>query len=307
MSGADFMQITLIGTTGRRWTISGPGQGAQGCELMPKPKQFYDSPAETYWIKSGGAKQKYQGYSFKRRDPLFGLVISGDDPEDDLYIADQVRTDLGMYDDTFMLEAKTRYGTRRLEMRLLEDPKAFESGDWEGKAPGLTQANTIMVSAACEQPHWAADPVTSAWEVTAGGNASTNEFQHPGNPGDVPIFPRWTLNAPAEEWEIPDPSLGQELDFQRQPGQDTALTYKVVALLAGEDVELNTNPDEPFMITIAGGFGPWMRSGGRELIYPVKARTKPFETTVRVTGAAAGATATLELDRWYSRPFGATI
>jgi hypothetical protein len=304
---SDFLALALIAPSGRRWDISGPDQGAQGVELMPKPKQFYDSPAETFWIKSGGSLQKYQGYSFKRRDPLFGLVISGDDPEDDIYIADQVRMDLGMYDQTFMLEATSKYGTRRLQMRLLEDPKAFESGEWEGGDPHNHEANTIMVSAAAEMPHWYSAPVTESWTVTAGGTATNSHFMHPGNPGDVPIFPRWTLNAPATKWTIPDPSLGQELDFQRDPGEDTDLTFDVVQLLAGEDVELDTNPDKPFMLTIAGGFGPWMRSSGRELIYPVKAQTPPFETTVSVVGAAPGATATIECDRWYSRPFGVTL
>lgn len=303
---SDFLSLAIVAPSGRRWDISGVGQGAQGVELMPKPKQFYDSPAQTYWIKSGGALQKYQGFSFKRRDPLFGLVICGDDPEEEAEIHSQMRMDLGMYDDTFRLEGTTSYGTRSLTMRLLEDPKAYETGDWEGKDPHLYEAGTLMVSAACEQPHWAGDPVPESWTLPSGTSGSTTTFLHPGNPGDVPVFPRWTLNAPAQ-WTIPDPSFGQELDLQRPAGADLARTYPVVALLAGEDVEIDTNGDKPFMITHAGGFGPWMRSGGRELIYPVKAHTPPFETTVSVTGAVAGVTATLECDRWYSRPFGVSL
>lgn len=304
---SDNLQLTLIGRTGRRWTISGPGQGAQGVELMPKPKQFYDSPAETYWIKSGGALQKYQGFSYKRRDPLFGLVCSGDDPVEDVWIADQLRMDLGDPDDTFQLEAISNWGTRLLSMRLLEDPKAFETGEWEGKDIYNSQANTLMVSAAAEMPHWYSDPVTSEWIVEAGGTATNPNFEHPGNPGDVAIFPRWTVNAPCTSWTLPDPSFGQELDFQRPAGQDANLTYTVVALETGEDLELDTNPDTQFMVTITGGLGPWMRSSGKELIYPVAPYTPAFATTVAAAGVSAGATATLELDRWYSRPLGMTI
>lgn len=303
---SDYLALALIAPSGRRWDISGPSQGEQGAELMPKPKQFYDSPAETYWIKSGGALQKYQGYSFKRRDPLFGLVITGDDPEEEMEIASQLRMDLGMYDQTFQLEALTSSGTRSLTMRLLEDPKAFETGEWEGKNPFLFEASTLMVSAACEQPHWAGAPVTESWTLASGSSGLTTTFLHPGNPGDVPIFPRWTLNAPAK-WTIVDPSFGQEIDFQRPPGADTNRTFPVVALLAGEDVELDTNANEPFMITHTGSFGPWMRSNGKELIYPVAPQTPPFETTISVTGATAGVTATLECDRWYSRPFGVSL
>lgn len=302
---SDFLALTLIGVSGRRWDISGPNQGLQGAELMPKPKQFYDSPAETYWIKSGGALQKYQGFSFKRRDPLFGLVICGDSPEDEAEIASQVRLDLGMYDQQFIIEAQTSYGTRRLKMRLLEDPKAYETSDWEGKDPHLYATSTVMVSAAAEMPHWYSDPVTSQW-IAPGSSGATSTFLHPGNPGDVVVFPRWTLNGPGT-WTIPDPSWGQEVDFQRPPDADTARTYPVVSLLNGEDVELDTNPDQPFMLTAAGSFGPWMRSNGRELIYPVAPLTRPTQVTVSVTGASAGATATLECDRWYSRPWGVCL
>ncbi|MFC8531939.1 hypothetical protein [Nocardia sp. NPDC057227] len=305
---SDFLRLTLIGVSGRRWEISGPGQGRDGVELMPKPKQFYDSPAETFWIKSGGSLQKYQGFSFKRRDPLFGLFISGDDAEDEAEIHSQMRMDLGMYDQQFELEAETtRWGIRRLKMRLLEDPKAFETGEWEGKDPHLFGASTLWVSAAAEMPHWYADdPETESWTLTAGTSGSTNHFLHPGNPGDVVVFPRWTLNGPAT-WTICDPSLGQEIDFQRPAGADTNLTYPVTPLLAGEHVELDTNQSEPFMLTSAGGLGPWMRSNGRELIYPVAPLTPPFETTVSVTGATAGVTATIECDRWFSRPLGVSL
>lgn len=304
---SDYLAIRLIGKSGRVWTISGPGAGCEGVELMPKPKQFYDSPAVTYWISAGGGMQKYQGFSYKRRDPLFGLVIAGDDPEDELAIADEVRQDLGDPDDTFQLEAETqRWGIRRLTMRLLEDPKAFESGDWEGKDPHLYEANTLMISAACEQPHWAGDPVTASWTLNSGTSGSTTTFQHPGNPGDVAVFPRWTLNAPAQ-WTLPDPSFGQEIDFQRPPGADTNRPYPVVALQAGEDVEIDTNTNNPFMITAAGGLGPWMRSQGRDMIYPVAPYTPPFPTSVSVTGAVTGVTATIEVDRWYSRPLGMSL
>jgi hypothetical protein len=299
---SDFLALALVGPQGRRWDIAGPGQGAQGCELMPKPRQFYDSPAITYWIKSGGALQKYQGFSYKRRDPLFGLVITGDDPEDELHIADQVRADLGYYDQQFTLEATTTAGVRRLTMRLLEDPKAFETLEFEGKDPFLFGACTIMVSAAAEQPHWAGDPVTASW--TSG---TSTALEHPGQPGDVPVFPRWTVTAPGT-WTLPDPSWGQEVDFQRLGHDDSNLTFTTPALLAGEDCEIDTNPDEPFMITASGGFGPWMRSNGREMIYPVAPKTEPTEfTNISVTGAAAGATATIECDRWYSRPFGVSL
>lgn len=298
---SEFLALALIGRTGRRWDISGPNEAEQGLLLAPQPKHFYDSPAVTYWIKSGGAKQLYQGFSYKRRDPLFGLICLGDKPEDAMYVADQVRTDLGNPDDTFMLEAKSSWGTRHLKMRLLEIPEAFSTGAWEGKDPFLYDANTLLVSAAAEMPHWFADPETASWTV-----GSPNPLLHPGNPGDVPIHPRWTLNAPGT-WTLPDWSWGQEVDFSRSGHDDSSLNYPVVTLLPGEDLELDTDPDKPFMLTHDGGFGPWMRSSGREMIYPVGRFTPPTAVPVSVSGASGGATATIECDRWYSRPVGASL
>lgn len=304
---SDQLALRLIGKTGRVWHIAGPGAGAEGAEMMPKPKNFYDSPVITYWIKSGGALEKYQGFSYRRRDPLFGIVCSGDDPEEDIEIHNQVRMDLGDPDDTFTLEAETeRWGIRRLTMRLLEDPKAFETMDFEGRDPFLYQANSLMIAAAAEQPHWAADPETESWTLPSGTSGMSTGFIHPGQPGDVAVFPRWTLNAPGA-WNLPDPSLGQEIDFQREPAADTARRYLVTPLFAGEDIEIDTNTNNPFMLTAQGGLGPWMRSAGREIIYPVAPHTEPFETWVSVTGAVAGVTATIEVDRWYTRPFGVSL
>lgn len=303
---SDYLALALIGRNGRRWDISGPNGGDQGVELLPKPKQFYDSPVETYWIKSGGAGQKYQGFSYKRRDPLFGLVCHGDDPAEDVYIHDQVRMDLGDPDDQFLLEATSSWGTRWLRMRLLEDPKAFETGDWEGKDVFALPANTLMISAAAEMPHWYGEPATQEWEF--GSGSGTLALPHPGNPGDVAVWPRWTLNAPGA-WTLPDPSWGQELDFQRPAGQDANLTYPVVTLLSGEDLEIDTNQDNPYMLTAAGSLGPWMRSNGKELIYPIAPYIQPFTTaaTVALAGGSSGATATIECDRWFTRPIGMSL
>jgi hypothetical protein len=61
------------------------------------------------------------------------------------------------------------------------------------------------------------------------------------------------------------------------------------------------------MRTAAGGIGPWMRSSGNTLIYPVAPHTAGHNVTVSVTGATAGVTATIEVDRWFSRPWGVSL
>lgn len=310
---SDYLAIRLHGVDGSVWDIEGPDAGAQGVWILPKPKQFWDTPAVTYWIKSGGALERYQGYSFKTRKPLFGLVAAADDPLEHRDIDSELRIALGMYDPTFEVEAiALPDGTsRRLRMRLWKDPEAFETLDFEGYDPALFGAGSMMVSAACEMPHWFGPPAVASWTnpTTVGaGQTNSDWILHPGNPGDVPVFARWYLNAPAKQWRIPDPSWGQ-----KRPGagevvpEDAQRQYTVTELFAGEDVDLNSHPDEEFMRTVTGGLGPWMRSKGRTLIYPVKPHTPPTLMPISVTGAPAGVTATIEVDRWYSRPVGVSL
>lgn len=59
---SDQWALSITGADGSHWDIEGPDWGLQGVWLLPKPKQFYESPAQTFWIKSGGGLQKYQGY-----------------------------------------------------------------------------------------------------------------------------------------------------------------------------------------------------------------------------------------------------
>jgi hypothetical protein len=243
---SDHLALAIIGADSQRWDIEGPNWGDQGVFLMPTVRQFYDSPAQTYWIKSGGAGQKYQGMSYKRRDPLFTLCSHGVDAEEWQGIDSGLRRTFGeVGKSVFYLEATNLITSevRLLSMRMLSEPVSYEGiPDIAGKDPHLYATGSITIDAACEQGHWYRDPIVgdgvASWTLPSGTSGSTSTFAHPGNPGDVPVWPRWYLNAPAT-WIVSDRSYGQELDFNRPVGADASRTFSVVPLLGGEDVDLN--------------------------------------------------------------------
>lgn len=303
---SDYWSLRLLGCDGSEWDIEGPDAGAQGAFILPKAQQFYHSPAVTYWVQAG-AGQKYQGFAYAPRKPLFHICTTSDDPEDWRDIWSRLSMAFGDPDDVFRLESTTADGVRYLQMRLRQHLAAFEAIEGlSGKDPHLFGCGSVGVDAQCEQPHWYSDPVQFSWSLPSGTSGATTTFQHPGNPGPVTIWPRWYLTAPGR-WVIPDRSYGQEDKFGRHGYNDATNTYSVVALSSGEDLEIDSDPDEEFMVTIAGGLGPWMRSQGDVLTYPIPKFTPPHTVTVSVTSATAGATATIECDRYYDTPFGRSL
>jgi len=304
---SDHFALQLLGCDGSTWDIEGPDADAQGVFLLPRPQQFYHSPAVTYWIKSGGAGEKYQGFSYAPRKPLFALVTHDTDPDVWRALWSDLTLAFGDPDDTFRLRAETNDGVRFLRMRLRQHLAAFEAIEpIVGMDPHLFGCGSVGVDAQCDQPHWYGTPGITSWSLPSGTSGNTTTFLHPGNPGPVPIWPRWTLTAPAT-WVLPDRSYGQEDDFGRYGDDDSANTWTSTPLVAGEDVLIDSNPDEEFMVTVAGGLGPLMRQGGDFLVYPVAPFTAPHNVTVAVSGATAGATATIECDRWFDTPFGRSL
>lgn len=304
------MVIWLRGVDGSRWDLSGPDAGVQGVELRPGPKRFIDAPARTFWIQ-GAQRQHYLGHQFERRDPVFAVNIFVPDPNtppaDMPYvwrdIDSRFRQALGMYDGEFRLTVETGSDIRHLDMRLLSDPIAYENGEWEGKDPHLYATSTLLINAAAAQPFWYADDLEFSWALESGSSGSTT-FAYE-NRGDVIVWPRYFVTAPGT-WTLPDPSWGQEIAHQRPPGSDLIRDETLPTLLSGEDCDVHSDPDEPFL-TAANKAPVWARTNGRGLIYPIKPKTLPTSLTVSIADATPGAAVTLTIPRRYSRPIGVKI
>lgn len=296
-----FLRITLTGQDSSVWELAGPEAGTQGVELMPKVKMLFDAPATTFWIKSAFGSF-YQGFQYKRRDPVFAVSIHGDNPDDWSLIDSQFRIALGNPNQTFMLTFETDQGSRTLCMRLLEQPVSYETGEWETKDPFLFCDSTLSIPAACENPFWVADPIITSCTFASG---TGTEQVWVGNDGDIPIWLEWKITAPCTI-TLPDYSWGQETLYGAAPGSDATRTVLLPTLVAGEDLDVNSNPDQPLMV--AANEDPVVnRAAGIQLLYPVAPFTPLTQVPVTMSGGPSNATVYVISPQWFSRPWGVSL
>lgn len=297
---SDYLEITLTGADGSHWDLSGPSAGEQGVMMRPKPNGLIDAPVKTMWIKSAFG-QKYQDRKFQRRDVVFSVQIHGGGNSDEWHEIDsQFRMALGMYDDQCTITYITSDGARSLRLRLLEEPKAYETAAYEDRDPHIFGDSTLVITAAAEQPFWFSEPITDSWVLSSGTSGSGTLTVS--NPGDVPLWPKYTVTAPST-WVLSDRSWGQ--DLYGQAVEHAARTETLPALLVGEDSDLDSRPDEEPIIA-ANRAPVWTRWNGRGLLYPIPPHTPPTEVPVSVSGAVAGASVEVTLEPWFSRPWGVT-
>lgn len=303
------LEIWLEGVDGSVWHLAGPGEGVEGVMMRPGYTKLVDAPAKTFWVQ-GANQMHYQGSQFERRDPLFSVQIHHPDRWVWSDIDSRFRMALGMYDDEFTMGVKTQMsGVRRLKMRLLQEPTAYATADYEKnmKSPFLFGDTTLLIPAAAAQPMWYADPVVSSWTSTTGSGSGTLTAQ---NSGDVVTWPKYFCNAPGQ-WTLADWSWAQDVIFQYGPPlrsravADAARTQWLPTLVAGEDLDVDTDPDEETLIA-ANGAPVQARWSGNGLLYPIAPHTPATAVPVSLTGGHAGAGITMTVPQWFSRPWGVT-
>ncbi|WP_305780004.1 hypothetical protein [Nocardia nova] len=304
---SQYLKLFLNGHEGSRWNLT---DETEGVLLRPGPQKFIDAPAKTFWIETSTGSS-YQGMRFERRDPVFSVQIHGRDPLEWADRDSKFRMALGMVgEDEFELEAHTHYGIRKLTMRLLTEPIAYASADYEKKDPFLTCDSTLGISAACENPFWEAEPLEYEWELPSGTSGSTT-FQIE-NRGDVEVWWRAFVNAPGK-WTFSDKSWGQKIYAKTTPPYHRALDDAgrdqwIPTLLAGEDCSIDTDPDKPTLVAANGApvQARWQSNG---FLYPIRPRLLPEDGafTVSVEGANPGAGVKLWVPRRYTRPFGVMV
>lgn len=302
---SQYLTLYLLGDDGSRWDLTNETEGVL---LKPGPSMLIDAPARTYWLETSTGSH-YQGMSFTRRDPVFSVQVYGKDPYVWADVDSRFRMALGMVGEgQFTLEAHTSYGIRRLKMRMLAEPKAYESEQYERKDPWLTHDSTLAITAACENPFWEADPVELSWELES-GTAGVGQVMFE-NRGDVPVFWKANATAPAR-WSVSDRSWGQKTyakstyPFNRAI-DDAEREVWLPEIFAGEDLDIDTHPDEPTLIADNGNpvQARWQSNG---IYYPIKPGTLPTPVPVRVENAHPGAAITFKIPRWFSRPWGVTV
>lgn len=270
--------------------------------LVPKASNIIDAPTQTLWVK-GPFGSKYQGREVIRRDPVLGFQIYGSNFRTWREIDSMFRMSWD-YELEGRLEFNTEDGSRDIGLRLLSEPKAYENDSTNGFDPHLTCDATLAVNAAAEDPYYSGELVVQEFVIPAKSGSVPNHFWME-NDGDVDVWPSWTVSSVAAntKYTIPDFSFGSE-EYGRGVA-DAAKTVPLPKLMAGEHIEVLTEPDEEYL-TSSIDTNPWARTEGKDAVYPIPRGTPRTTVPFAWENATVGDVVRLKFRRKYSRPWGVT-
>lgn len=285
----DFLKIELVGRDGSYWCLSGPGAGRQGVTLSRGAlEQFYDAPVKTLFV-PGPFGEEYAGKRSQRREIVFTVQAWDEDP-DTWASVDSAWRWAWDYDTESTIKATTSDGTRWLNVRLMEAPKPYYDKD-----PHITADNPIVMTVTATFPYWQEEPKDFIWETLHTEDMALFPVR---NDGDIPVWLRWTLIAPAL-WCLPDFSWGN--DMYSRGLEDEGRTLWLPELVDGEHISVDSDPRVQTIIAV-NGMPTQHRWKGNDLLYPLMPG-KGSNIPVRVKNARDGAAAKLTVPRWHSRPW----
>lgn len=288
-------KIEVFGVHGEHFVISGPGKGDQGVELMPKLKGAIDAPVKSLWV-PGAFGQSFVDFRWERRDIVFTVnvfALNGD-PGQWMAIDSKWRFAFDYVQET-TIRFTTAQGYRDLKVRLLEEPKAYETGPWEGKDPMIYACSTVQMTVAAELPFFVGP---SDFYEASGDTAKARWTWKLNVDCDVPVWPKWTLTDQAT-WRLPDFSWGNQ-EYARGV-TDAGRTVELPFLPKGAGCVANSDPRVQTLLANNRIHlqGLWK---GQDLLYPIAGGTYS-KIPVQVTGATSGYACRLEVPKWYTRPW----
>lgn len=288
-------KIEIFGVHGEYFCISGPGKGDQGVELMPKLKGAIDAPVKSLWL-PGAYGQAFVDFRWDRRDVVFTVNIFDDCGDAEVWRTIDSKWRFAF---DYVLEAKIRFttsdGYRDLKVRLLEEPKAYEDGSWEGKDPTLTCCSTVIMTVAAELPFYVGPSDIYEWS----GDAAVGKTSFKLNVDcDVPVWPKWTLTDQAT-YRLPDFSWGNQ-DYARGV-MDSGRVVQLPFLPKGAGCVADSDPRRQTLLAAnrINLQGMWK---GQDFLYPIAGGTYS-RIPVKVQDANGGFALKLEVPKWYSRPW----
>ena len=288
-------KIEIFGVHGEYFCISGPGKGEQGVELMPRLKGAIDAPVKSLWV-PGAFGQSFVDFRWERRDVVFTVNVFDDygDPEVWRTIDSKWRFAFD-YTKECTIRFTTSDGYRDLRVRLLEEPRAYEEGSWEGKDPALYAASTVVMTVAAELPFYVGPSDFYEWEGEAGSGRVTFKLNVD---CDVPVWPRWTLTDQAR-WRLPDFSWGNQ-EYGRGV-HDSGRTVVLPWIPKGAGCVADSDPRVQTLLAKNRIHlqGLW---AGKDLLYPIAGGTYS-RIPVAVWDAVDGWAMRLEIPKWYTRPW----
>lgn len=295
------LSIEWRGADGSLWHVAGPEAEEEGVLLLPKPTKLYDAPTVTHWAQSAW-KHVYQGFRIERREPVLGFQIWAG-PKGTGQDWREIDSEFALsweYDREGQLVFITDDGERSLGLRKLSEPISYEGNVENGYDPHLFADATVVINAAGENPLWVGEEVNITHVCTTTSGSKTFTVA---NDGDTDLWLRWTASCSTANgrFTFPDRSWGSD-EYGRAVA-DANRTWTTPKLLAGEHIDINSDPDEELMLS-SMDTNPWNRCEGDGLRYPVPAHTKPTEVTVSWSGVSVGDSIMLSYTRMYTRPWG---
>ena len=156
-------------------------------------------------------------------------------------------------------------GERRLKVRLAEAP-AYQ---WD-KDPNYHAAALTEFVVVAEDPFWYSGHEHDEFVFDGlnwyGGSVTVS------NPGDVPVWPKWVLTAPAK-FILPDVSFRDDAE----KGRTIVLPFQPL----GREVLVDTDPLEE-LITANDDTLLWAEMGGQFFQNPIPPRTPPTQIPVSI-------------------------
>lgn len=288
-------KIEIFGIHGEYFCVSGPGKGDQGVELMPKLKGAIDAPVKSLWL-PGAYGQTFVDFRWQRRDVVFTVNIFDEGGDSEVWRSIDSKWRFAF---DYVQEATIRFtttdGYRDLKVRLLEEPKAYESATWEGKDPALYAMSTVVMTVAAELPFYVGP--SDFYEFAGNGAIAKGTFKLNVD-CDVPVWPRWTLTDQAR-WRLPDFSWGNQ-EYARGI-TDAGRTLMLPFLPKGAGCVADSDPRKQTLLAKnrINLQGLWK---GQDLLYPIAGGTYG-RIPVKVQDAVGGYRLLLEVPKWYSRPW----
>ena len=293
-------EMWVEGPKGDRFTIAGPRAGDRKVEFATDPQGFYDPPVEVnYETPADMPGSRYLSHRYLARDLVWGVEVLHDGGGTFITRTSDWRKAWSLSEETkFFIKTQTS-GTRWLNMQLKSEIGAPFEVD-----PDRRNVHRLVMATIAGDPLYHSKPLVKGWtcqvdtsdrDGTTEGDFEEFEVVVPNaNPTSQPIWPKWWCSAPGI-WVVPDYGLEDPLTENRR--------IVTPELLPGENIVIDSDPYERQVI--AENNAPvWQRFNMIRFINPIPPYTKKVRFKVGVTGAPAGATIRLELERKWVYPWG---
>lgn len=290
------LKIEIIGRDGSEWVISGPGFGQQGVILKPRVSQLIDAPVKTLFV-PGPFGEEFAGKRVQRREMVFTVQVGGIDIDPDQWAEIDAAWRWAWdyeQESTMRVSVLNADGSvvsvRYMKLRLLEEPKSYGDRD-----PYLTGDEEVVMTVTATFPYWRSDD--KVFERTWSSNSGSYTFTV-SNDGDVPVWPRWSVTAPAT-WTLPDKSWGN--DMYSRAVEDASRSVVLPALPNGAHASVDSDPRVQTIICV-NGYPAQHHWKGKDLLYPLIPGASG-SMPVSFSGAPGAAAVQLRVPSWYSRPW----